>query len=167
MMHATAPCSRVLRTMSSGCFSWCHLLMPWKFKVRETNTEVSNEHYANFKFLTINCVQDLPTNELPIVSTKKERTSVEDRVVETNSKAVVRGLIRIAPGPAISLTHIYIQELPVAENELEITSATKGCTSVESEDRDMETNFEAAVRRLIHFLEIPAFSDAHLNSEIV
>ena len=64
--------------------------MPWKFKVRETNTEVSNEHYANFKFLTINCVQDLPTNELSIVSTKKECTSVEDRVVETNSKAVVR-----------------------------------------------------------------------------
>ena len=146
MMHATAPCSWLLRTMSSGCFSWCNLLMPWKFKVRETNSEVSNEHCANF--LTTNCVQDLPINELSIVSTKKERTSVEDRDVETNSKAVVRGLILIAPGPAISLTHIYIQELPVPENELEITSATKGCTSVESEDRDMETTSKAAVRGL-------------------
>ena len=141
--------------------------MPWKFKVRETNTEVSNEHYANFKFLTINCVQDLPTNELPIVSTKKERTSVEDRVVKTNSKAVVRRLILIAPGPAISLTHICIQELLVPENELANISGTKECTFVESEDRDMETNFEAAVRELIHIVLIPTFPDAHLNPEIV
>ena len=62
--------------------------MPWKFKVTETKTEVSNEHCANF--LTINYVQDLPKNELSIISTTK-CTSVEDRVMETNSKAVVRG----------------------------------------------------------------------------
>ena len=141
--------------------------MPWKFKVTETNTEVSNKYCANFKFLTINCVQNLPTNELSIVSTKKECTSVEDRVVETNYNAVVRGLIRIPSGPAMSLTHICIQELPVPENELAIISAAKECTSVDSEYRDMETSFEAAVRGLIHIVEIPAFSDAHLNSEIV
>ena len=46
-------------------------------------------------FLTIICVQELPDNELVIVS-------VEDRVMETNSKAAVRGLIHILP----SLTHI-------------------------------------------------------------
>ena len=101
-----APCYWLLRTMSSGCFSWCPLLMPWKFKVTETNTEVRNEHCANF--LTINCVQDLPTNELSIISTKKECTSVEDRVVETNSKAVVR---RINSYPAwtchLSNAHLH------------------------------------------------------------
>ena len=97
-----------LRTMSSGCFSWCPLLMPWKFKVTETNTEVSNKYCANFKFLTINCVQNLPTNELSIVSTKKECTSVEDRVVETNSKAVVRRLIFIAPWTChLSNAHLH------------------------------------------------------------
>ena len=81
--------------------------MPWKFKVTEVKTEVSidNEHCPNF--LTIDCVQDLPINELSIVSTTKECTSVEDRVMETNSKAAVRGLlILILPGPAISLTDI-------------------------------------------------------------
>ena len=141
--------------------------MPWKFKVTESNTEVSNEseHCANF--LTINCVQDPTKNELSIVSTTKECTSVEDRVVETNSKAVVRGIILIAPGPPFSLTHICIQELPVPENKLGIISATKECTSVESEDQDMEINLGAAVRGLIHIMEIPASSDAHLNSEVV
>ena len=56
----------------------------------------------------------------------------------------------------------------MSESELEIIPATKEYTSVQSEDRDMETNFEAAVRGLIHIMEIPAaFSDAHLNPEIV
>ena len=41
--------------------------------------------------LTHLCAQELPEIELvPIVSTTKERTSVEDRVMETNSKAAVR-----------------------------------------------------------------------------
>ena len=53
------------------------------------------------------------------------------------------------------------------ENELGIISATKECTSVESEDQDMEINLGAAVRGLIHIMEIPASSDAHLNSEVV
>ena len=57
------------------------------------------------------------------------------------------------PGPAISLTHIYIQESPVSESELANISGTKECTFVESEDRDMETNFEAAVRGLFHIVE--------------
>ena len=87
--------------------------------------------------------------------------------METNFKAAVRGLILILPGPAISLTDICTQELPVSESELEIIPTTKEYTSVQSEDRDMETNFEAAVRGLIHIVEIPAFSDAHLNPEIV
>ena len=47
-------------------------------------------------FLTTNCVQKLPENEIAIVSATIEYTSVEDGVMdsETNSKAV-RALIRI------------------------------------------------------------------------
>ena len=71
---------------------------------------------------------------------------MEDRVLETNFKAVARGSILILS----SLTCIFFQELP--ENELAIVSATKDCTSVEPEDRDMETNSKAAVRGLIHIL---------------
>ena len=75
---------------------------------------------------------------------------MEDRVTKTNSKAAVSGLILILPAlyPACSLTHIYIQELPVPEIELAIISATKEsrCTSVESEDRDMEAKSKAEVR---------------------
>ena len=52
--------------------------------------------WANF--LTINCIQELPENELvAIVSATKECTSVEDQVMKTNSKAAVRGLILILP----------------------------------------------------------------------
>ena len=47
-------------------------------------------------FLTINCIQELPENELAIVSATRERTSVEDQDVETNSKAGVRGLILVS-----------------------------------------------------------------------
>ena len=75
---------------------------------------------------------------------------MEDRVTETNSKAAVSGLILILPAlhPACSLMHIYIQGLPVPEIELAIISATKEsrCTSVESEDRDMEAKSKAEVR---------------------
>ena len=40
------------------------------------------------------CVQELPEIELsPIASTTKERTSLEDRVTETNPKAAVSGFI--------------------------------------------------------------------------
>ena len=55
------------------------------------------------------------------------------------------------------------------EIELAIITATKEsrCTPVESEDRDMETNSKAAVRGLNHIVENPAFSDSHLNPEIV
>ena len=53
------------------------------------------------------------------------------------------------------------------ENELANISATKECTSMESEDRDMETNFKAAVRGLVYIVEIPASSNPHLNPEIV
>ena len=49
-------------------------------------------------FLTIDCIQELSATELvAIVSATKERTSVEDRVIETNSKVAVRALILILP----------------------------------------------------------------------
>ena len=49
-------------------------------------------------FLTIDCIQELPATELvAIVSATKERTSVEDRVIETNSKVAVRTFILILP----------------------------------------------------------------------
>ena len=81
--------------MSVGCFSWCPLLIPWKSKIAETKPEVSiNSGCANF--LTTNCVQKLPEDELAIVAKTKECTSVEDRVIELTSKAV-RGLIHILP----------------------------------------------------------------------
>ena len=64
----------------------------------------------------------------------------------------------------ISLTHFCVQELPEIE-PVAITSTTKECTSVE--DRVMETNPKASVRGLIHIVENPAISDAHLNPEIV
>ena len=40
-------------------------------------------------FLINNCVQDLPENELANMSATRECTSVEDRVMDTNSKAAV------------------------------------------------------------------------------
>ena len=49
--------------------------------------------------------QDLLENELALVSTTKECTTVEDRVTETNSKAAVRGFDSYL---AISLTHIIM-----------------------------------------------------------
>ena len=67
--------------------------MPWKFKITETKSEVSiNSGCAAIcaHFLTTNCVQILPENEPAIVSAMKEymSASVEDRVMETNPKAV-------------------------------------------------------------------------------
>ena len=47
--------------------------------------------------LTINCVQELPEKELAIVSATNECISVEDRVVETDSKAAVKGFILVLP----------------------------------------------------------------------
>ena len=48
-------------------------------------------------FLTINCVQELPVpeNEVTIVSSTKDYTSVENRVLETNTMAAVRGSVHI------------------------------------------------------------------------
>ena len=47
----------------------------------------------------INCVQELPENELTIISATKEYTSVPEEagVMETNIKAAVRELILILP----------------------------------------------------------------------
>ena len=78
-----------LQTMSVGRFSWRRLL------TAKTKSEVRiNSGCANIS--TTNFIQKLPENELAIVSKTKENTSVEDRVMETNSKAV-RGLIHILP----------------------------------------------------------------------
>ena len=55
-------------------------------------------------FLTINCVQELPENELATVSATKEYTSVEGGVMETNIKAAVRGLILILPSLSLQRT---------------------------------------------------------------
>ena len=53
------------------------------------------------------CVQELSEIELvATVSATKERTSVEDRVMDTVSNAVVRRFIHILGIPAFSLTHI-------------------------------------------------------------
>ena len=88
----TAPCW-LLTTMSSGCFSWCSLLIPWKSKVTKTQSEVSNEYQFRWCKLLDNYLhQDLPENEPTITSTTKECTKVEGRVTKTNSKATVRGL---------------------------------------------------------------------------
>ena len=57
-------------------------------------------------FLTTNYVQELPENELAIVSATNECTFVEDRVLEANSKAVVRGLIHILPSSVDAHLHI-------------------------------------------------------------
>ena len=56
----------------------------------------SIDSYPSFS-LTHIFVQELPDNELAIVSATKEYTFEEDRIVETNSKAAVRGLILILP----------------------------------------------------------------------
>ena len=52
-------------------------------------------------FLTINCVQELPENELEIVSATNQCTSVEleseDGDTETDSKAAVRGSVLVLP----------------------------------------------------------------------
>ena len=59
--------------------------------------------------------QDLLENELTLVSTTKECTTVEDRVTETNSNAAVRGLLlschlsdaQLRPGTAWKWTSSY------------------------------------------------------------
>ena len=128
------------------------LLMPWKFKTTETKSEVSIRSDCT-DFLTIDCIQELPENEVAIASATKD---VEELLSETNSKAAVRGLTLILP---LSLTLIYLQELP--ENEL--AAIVSASTSVK--DRVMETNFKAAVRE-DRFL-FSHLSDAYLNPGIV
>ena len=78
--------------MSSRRFPWFPLLVPKKFKVKDTKSNVSNLDYTNFiqTYLTINGVQEQPENEVATVSATNECTTVEDRVLETNSKAEVR-----------------------------------------------------------------------------
>ena len=89
----TAPCW-LLTTMSSGCFSWCPLLISWKSKSTKTQSEVSNEYQIRWpKHLDNYLRQDLLENEPAVISTTKKCTTVQERVTETNSKAAVSGLI--------------------------------------------------------------------------
>ena len=91
-----APCSAgwfLATTMSSRRFPWFPLLVPKKFKVKDTKSKVSNLDCG--PSLTINGVQELPENEVATVSATNKCTSVEDRVLETNSKAAVRRLTHI------------------------------------------------------------------------
>ena len=100
--------------MSSGCFSWCPLLLPRKSKFTETVSEVrinSGHGCANSLTTWTKCVQKLLENELAIVPATRE-TSL------TNPKAV-RGMIHC---PAISLTRILIQKL--SENPREVVPST-------------------------------------------
>ena len=84
--------------MSSRRFPWFPLLVPRMFKVKEKKSKVSNEHQSDCaNFLIINCAQKLPENELALVSATMEYTSEEDRDMETNSNAAVRGSIHILP----------------------------------------------------------------------
>ena len=129
------------------------LLMPWKFKTTETKSEVSIRSDCT-DFLTIDCIQELPENEVVIASATKD---VEELLSETNSKAAVRGLTLILP---LSLTFIYLQELPENELAAAIVSAS---TSVK--DLVMETNSKAAVRE--DRLLFSHLSDAYLNPGIV
>ena len=103
--------------------------------------------FRSANFLTTYCVQELPENEPANISATIECTSVEDRALETNSRAAVSRLIHIC---FHLLTHICIQE--PAENERAIFSAMEERTSVELEDGDMETNSKAAVRGFISYL---------------
>ena len=104
--------------------------------------------------MTIDCIQELLENEVVIASATKD---VEELISETNSKAAVRGLTLILP---LSLTFIYLQELPENELAAAIVSAS---TSVK--DRVMETNSKAAVRE--DRLLFSHLSDAYLNPGIV
>ena len=82
----------------SSCFSWCTLLFPWKSRNTKTKSEVSNEYQIRWCKLLDNYLrQDLLENELALVPTTEECTTVEDRVTETNYKAAVRGLLFILP----------------------------------------------------------------------
>ena len=54
------PCSvRWLRTMSAGCFTWCHLYMPWgaKKKIKETNLPEVSANLCCASWLTHSCIQ--------------------------------------------------------------------------------------------------------------
>ena len=78
------------------------MLFPWKSRNTKTKSEVSNEYQIrSCKLLDNYLGQDLLENELTLISTTKGCTTVEDRVTETKSKAVVGGF---DPYPAISLT---------------------------------------------------------------
>ena len=116
---------------------------------------MSNEYQIRLcKLLDNYLCQNLLENELALVSTTKECTTVGDRVTETNYKAAVRGLVLLS---CHLLTHIMICDQELPENEpVAIGSATKECTSVEY------TISNAAVRGLVHILGIPALSLTHI-----
>ena len=137
--------TRLLRTtMSSGCFSWCPLLMPWKFKVTETKSEVSNEHLIRL------CRPSWQLTASRICLKMSRRSSWQRGNVPLWClrielwRQILRCGERFDSYPAISLTHICFQEEVQA-----IVSATKECTSMEP-DKRVETNSKVAVRGFIH-----------------
>ena len=81
-------------------------------RVTETNSKAAVRGFDSNLAISLThiimiCVQELSEIELvATVSATKERTSVEDRVMDTVSNAVVRRLIHILGIPAFSLTHI-------------------------------------------------------------
>lgn len=60
--------------------------MPWK-KIKFSKKPKVSTQFRIVENKT-NCVQKLPEDELAVVSATKDYTSVEDRVMETDSKAV-------------------------------------------------------------------------------
>ena len=81
-------------------------------RVTETNSKAAVRGFDSYLAISLThiimiCVQELSEIELvATVSATKERTSVEDRVMDTVSNAVVRRFIHILGIPAFSLTHI-------------------------------------------------------------
>ena len=71
---------------------------PHALEIKIHEDEIRGEHQFRLckPLDNSNCVQKLPKNEPSIVSKTEEYTSMEDRSMETNPKAV-RGLIHILP----------------------------------------------------------------------
>ena len=92
MCFANVSNSSVLRVVLQV---WCRLLMPRKFNkiITEFKSEVGIDSGCENSF-TNSSVQNSPENQLAIVSAKKERSSVQDLVAETDSEALPTTLWR-------------------------------------------------------------------------
>ena len=155
----TAPCW--LPTTMSSCFSWCTLLFPWKSRNTKAKSEVSNEYQILLCKLLDNYLrQNLLENELALVSTTKECTTVGDRVTETNYKAAVRGLV------------LFILPSLDTHHDLRPGTAWKWTSSDRLGNEGMYLcggyNFQCGGERIDSYsLDSCPLSDAHLNPGIV